>query len=81
LRDAYAAELQGMERKGWAMSEYSLMTSYWVRSPDDMRALLADPEWHEKVNEPEKDWIDTENIVILAGYETVYIEDEEIKIP
>jgi hypothetical protein len=65
-------------KPGWALSDFDAVTSYWVRTPDDIRALLSDPEWAEKVSEREKHWVNTGNVVITAGWETVYLEDGQI---
>lgn len=60
------------------MSEFDAITSYWVNDPDHVRALLADPEWKEKVSDVESPWVNAEVASILMGYETVYIDGGEL---
>ncbi|KAI2602194.1 hypothetical protein GGR54DRAFT_625319 [Hypoxylon sp. NC1633] len=36
---------EGMGRPDWTFPDYDLVTTYWLRSLDDMQALTADPEW------------------------------------
>ena len=79
MRAAFGDELVNqLDKPTWKMTGFDAMTSYWVRSPDDLRALLADPEWEEKVTGPEAEWIDMETVVVLAGFETTYVEDGDI---
>ncbi|KAL4971441.1 hypothetical protein BDW68DRAFT_196000 [Aspergillus falconensis] len=62
-------------KPGWRMADFDAVISYYVRSPDDMRALLSDPEWIEQVNAREEAWADVRNVVTMVGWETVYIRD------
>ncbi|KAK4449718.1 hypothetical protein QBC34DRAFT_463111 [Podospora aff. communis PSN243] len=79
MRAAFGDELVNqLDKPTWKMTEFDAMTSYWVRSPDDLRALLADPEWEEKVTGPEAEWIDMETVVVLTGFETTYVEGGEL---
>ncbi|KAF2136528.1 uncharacterized protein K452DRAFT_322356 [Aplosporella prunicola CBS 121167] len=75
-REMFQADLA--HKPGWKLADYDAIISYWVRSADDMRGLLADPEWAEQVNARETEWADTVNVVTMAGFETVYIEDGQI---
>ncbi|KAH8816997.1 hypothetical protein F5884DRAFT_873860 [Xylogone sp. PMI_703] len=77
LQHAFTAEIEQL-KKPWSMANFDAVTSYWVRSPDDMRGLLTDPEWLQSINEPEKEWVAAENVVVLAGFETVYLQDGKI---
>lgn len=77
LRHAFAGEIEQLQ-KPWVMADYDAVTSYWVRSPDDMRCLLTDPEWQQDITGPEKEWVAAENVVVLAGFETVYLQDGKI---
>ncbi|PWY83907.1 hypothetical protein BO94DRAFT_519513 [Aspergillus sclerotioniger CBS 115572] len=65
-------------KPGWKMADFDAVISYYVRSPDDMRALLSDPEWREEVNAREEAWADVHNVVTMVGWETVYIRDGEV---
>ncbi|ROW12643.1 hypothetical protein VMCG_00583 [Cytospora schulzeri] len=44
LRHALKTE---MGRPDWTIPDYDLVTTYWLRSLDDMLALTTDPEWAE----------------------------------
>lgn len=36
-----------MGRDLWTVPDYDVTMSYWIRSMDDMRALVMSPEWAE----------------------------------
>ena len=79
MRAAFGDELQNkLGKTGWEMSPFDAVTTYWVRNPDDMRGLLADPDWTGKMGANEEGWIDTERATVMAGFETIYIQDGKI---
>ncbi|RDW76192.1 hypothetical protein BP5796_07013 [Coleophoma crateriformis] len=63
---------------GWSLSPYDAQTQYYVRSADDLRGLLMDPEWHEKVSKVETAYTNVSEVMIMVGWETVYIEDAKV---
>ncbi|KAI0471775.1 hypothetical protein GGR56DRAFT_682028 [Xylariaceae sp. FL0804] len=67
--------------KGWQMADFDVTTTYWVRNPDELRNMLADPEWDEQVQKPENGWIDQDRASIQVGWENVYVEDGQIIEP
>ncbi|OTB00390.1 hypothetical protein M426DRAFT_15526 [Hypoxylon sp. CI-4A] len=82
LRGAFQADLQTTRPKsGWQMADFDVTTSYWVRNPDELRNMLADPEWDEDVQNKEDSWIDTDQASIQVGFETVFVEDGQIIEP
>ncbi|KAI0378200.1 hypothetical protein F5Y04DRAFT_284193 [Hypomontagnella monticulosa] len=50
-------------------------------NPDELRTLLADPEWDEEVQSKEESWVDTDRASIQVGFETVFVEDGQIIEP
>ena len=63
---------------GWTLSPYDAQTQYYVRSAEDLRGLLMDPEWHEKVGKVETEYTNVGDVMIMVGWETVYIEQGEV---
>ncbi|KAI1866313.1 uncharacterized protein JN550_007701 [Neoarthrinium moseri] len=62
-----------MGRPDWTVPDYDLVTTYWLCSLDDMRALTADPEWVQL----EKEACIKSNIAIghfVVGHEVVHFE-------
>ncbi|KAI6084115.1 hypothetical protein F4821DRAFT_271364 [Hypoxylon rubiginosum] len=62
-----------MGRPDWTVPDYDLVTTYWLRSLDDMQALTTDPVWAEL----EKDAATKSNLSIghfVIGHEVVQFE-------
>ncbi|KAI1455403.1 hypothetical protein F4805DRAFT_436086 [Annulohypoxylon moriforme] len=78
LREAFDQELKERRNTNWKMADFSAVTSYWVHDVDDLRNVLSSDEWAEKIAGPETDWVNMESAVVLAGFETVYLEHGEI---
>ncbi|KAI1776651.1 hypothetical protein F4818DRAFT_411320 [Hypoxylon cercidicola] len=80
LQQAFGQELNTSMGKppGWQMADYDAVTNYWVRDPEDLRQLIKDEEWAEKVSAEELNWLDLDRASILAGFETVFIDDGQI---
>lgn len=65
-----------MGRPGWTIPDYDMVTTYWLRSLDDMQALTTDPEWAEL----EKEACTKCNMSIghfVVGHEIVHFENNE----
>lgn len=62
---------------GWKFAPFDVTASIWGE-PDQLRALLSDPEWHSKVIAFEKGWIDTERAETQIGWETDFLKDGKI---
>ncbi|KAI1386967.1 uncharacterized protein F4822DRAFT_331212 [Hypoxylon trugodes] len=65
-------------RPGWKMNEANLTLTYYVRSFDEMKAILNDPDYQAKGRDTEVGWIDTSRGQLKLGWETVYIENGEV---
>jgi hypothetical protein len=66
-----------MNRPDWTVLEYDLVTTYYLRSLDDMQALTVDPQWVEQKKEAYvKSNMSSEQFV--AGYEVVQSEKVEL---
>ncbi|CAJ2507176.1 Uu.00g083620.m01.CDS01 [Anthostomella pinea] len=79
MRQQFHNDLQETRPKpGWQMADFDVTTSYWVRSPDDLRNMLADPEWDSEVQDKEDGWIDMDRASIQVGFETVFVDDGQI---
>ncbi|XXH02498.1 hypothetical protein Hte_008874 [Hypoxylon texense] len=70
-RDDFENRLQ---KPHWSIPDWDATTCYWVRDPEDLKQLQADPEWTSRVNAMEEPWI-ASAISISIGYETIYFED------
>ncbi|ETS86009.1 hypothetical protein PFICI_04034 [Pestalotiopsis fici W106-1] len=70
LRDSLQ---NNMGRSAWTVPDYDLVTTYWLKSLDDMHALTMDPEWAEL----EKDASTKSNMSIghfVVGHEIIHFE-------
>ncbi|KAH7307926.1 hypothetical protein BKA65DRAFT_415260 [Rhexocercosporidium sp. MPI-PUGE-AT-0058] len=76
-RNIFAPDITAMP-PGWMLSPYDAQTQYYVRSANDLRGLLMDPEWHEKVGKVETEYTNVGDVMIMVGWETVYIEEGEV---
>jgi len=79
LRTFFQADLDKLKGSlpGWKMTQYDVTSSYWA-TPDQLRALLTDPNWEGKVVKFEEGWIDTSRAECQIGWESVYLQDGEI---
>lgn len=55
-----------------------LTLTYYVRSFEDMKAILSDPEYQARGRETEVGWIDTSKGQVKVGWETIYLENGEV---
>lgn len=63
-----------MGRPDWTIPDYDMVTTYWLRTLDDMQALTIDPEWAEL----EKEACTKSNMSIghfVVGHEIVHFEN------
>lgn len=54
-----------------------MTSSYWG-TPDQLRAMLSDPDWNSKVVAFEERWIDTSRAETQIGFETDFLQDGKI---
>lgn len=59
------------------MAPYDVTSSYWA-TPEQLRAMLADPDWEGKVVAFERDWIDTSRESTQIGWESAFLQDGKI---
>ncbi|POS70227.1 hypothetical protein DHEL01_v211381 [Diaporthe helianthi] len=59
------------------MTPHDVTSSYWA-TPDQLRAMLTDPDWGRKVVKFEEGWIDTSRAECQIGWESVYLQCGEI---
>ncbi|OTA81102.1 hypothetical protein M434DRAFT_401490 [Hypoxylon sp. CO27-5] len=78
LREAFDQELKERRNSNWKMGDFSAVSSYWVHDADDLRNVLSSSDWAEKIAGPETDWVNMGSAVVLAGFETVYLDDGKI---
>ncbi|OTA97041.1 hypothetical protein M434DRAFT_392221 [Hypoxylon sp. CO27-5] len=65
-------------RPGWQMNEAHLTITYYVRNIDEMKAIVADPEYESRGRDTEVGWIDTSKGQVKIGWETTYLEDGKV---
>ena len=70
--------LKGGCAAGWNMSPHDAATIYWVKDPQNLRNMLNDPDWNNKVAVFEKGWIDQNKVDVQVGTQTTFIEDNKI---
>lgn len=51
---------------GWKLTPYDVTSSYWA-TPEQLRAMLTDPDWEGKVIKFEKVWMDTSRAETQIG--------------
>lgn len=59
------------------MAPYDVTSSYWA-IPDQLRAMLSDPDWNGKVVAFEKAWIDTSRAETQFGFETNFLQHGKV---
>jgi hypothetical protein len=53
--------------------------TYYFRNINDMRALLADPEYQKRGHDSETAWIDSSKGQLRVGWEIAYVETANIR--
>lgn len=78
MREHQREVLRQLVRPDWTVPDYDMIMSYWLRSMDDMMALVSCPEWPEI----EKEALALSNTRIghlVAGHEIVQFENNETR--
>ncbi|KAM7193987.1 hypothetical protein V8F33_007493 [Rhypophila sp. PSN 637] len=70
--------LKGGCAAGWNMAPYDAVVTYWVTDPQNVRNMLNDPDWNDKVVAFEKGWIDQTKVDVQIGTQKSFIEDGKI---
>ncbi|KAF2642236.1 hypothetical protein P280DRAFT_467628 [Massarina eburnea CBS 473.64] len=77
LSDLYRNQMSWAVQPGWDIDDHDIEVSVYVRSPEDMKKILTDPDFQEIV-QGETHIIDNSRGTLRAGWEEVYIEDGKI---
>lgn len=62
---------------GWTINDHDIGIGFYVRSMDQLQALMADPEFQAMLAE-EVDIIDPSRANLTLGWEEVYVEDGKV---
>lgn len=60
------------------MAPYDAATIYWVTDVQNLRNMLNDPDWNNKVVAFESGWIDQHKVDVQVGTQTTFIEEGKI---
>jgi hypothetical protein len=71
-------QLKGGSAEGWNMAPYDAATIYWVTDAQNLRNMLNDPDWNNKVVAFESGWINQHKVDVQVGTQTTFIEDGKI---
>ncbi|KAH7364090.1 EthD domain-containing protein [Rhexocercosporidium sp. MPI-PUGE-AT-0058] len=63
---------------GWTVSDYDGNVEFLVRSVEDLKKAVEDPEYPEKVLPDEQRFMDQSNSVVTVGWEEVYVKDGKV---
>ncbi|KAH7312619.1 hypothetical protein B0I35DRAFT_513942 [Stachybotrys elegans] len=75
LKDKFQADLDELKGDGdERMASYDAVITYWVTDPQQMRNMLTDPDWTDKVAAFEVGWIDLSKMDMQIGTQTTFIE-------
>ena len=64
-------------RPGWTIDDHDIIISVWVRTTDDMLAIVMDPDFQGLVA-GEDEICDSAKAHITAGWEEVFVEDGKV---
>ncbi|RYN18569.1 hypothetical protein AA0112_g11473 [Alternaria arborescens] len=77
LRNLFKEKLPWVVRPGWKVDDHDISVAVWVRTSEQMQAIVTDPDFQSLIAGDDK-IIDVENVTVTAGWEEVYIEDGKI---
>lgn len=82
MNEAFGAELAKI-RPGWEMGGFDALLEYWLRDLNDLKGLLADPEWAAKAVKDEDKWCDLSKSTLHIGFDTPYLLEtgEAVNLP
>ncbi|KAK4184882.1 hypothetical protein QBC35DRAFT_466056 [Podospora australis] len=69
MREAFVLQ---MGRTNWTVAEYDIVMTYWLRSLNDMAALVQDPEWIELEKEAWR-WGNMDIGHVVVGHEIIQL--------
>ena len=62
----------------WTLADYDGYVEFIVRSVEDLKKAVEDPEYPEKVLPDEQRFMDQSNSVVTVGWEEVYVKDGKV---
>ncbi|KAI1478080.1 hypothetical protein F4774DRAFT_175475 [Daldinia eschscholtzii] len=62
----------GKARPTWEFAECDCYTEYTPPSPETIKNVTSDPDWHIAVKD-EEDWVDITRVECAVGYSTPYL--------
>ena len=63
---------------GWTLADYDGHVEFMVRSIEDLKKAVEDPEYPERVLPDEQRFLDQSSSVVTLGWEEVYVEDGKV---
>ncbi|KAH9215403.1 EthD domain-containing protein [Leptodontidium sp. 2 PMI_412] len=63
---------------GWTLSDYDGHVEFMLRSVEDLKKAVEDPEYPEKVLPDEQRFMDQSNSLVTVGWEEVYVKDGKV---
>lgn len=76
-RDLFKDKIAWAARPGFVIDDHDIQISVWVRTTEQMFAILTDPDFQQLTAE-EMHLVDMERATVVAGWEEVYVEDGKI---
>lgn len=60
------------------MAPYDAASIYWTTDFQNVRNMLADPDWTTKVTKSSEGWLDTKRADVQIGVQTTFIDNGNI---
>lgn len=60
------------------MAPYDSASIYWTNDFQNIRNMLADPDWTTKVAKSSEGWLDTKRADVQIGVQTTFIDNGNI---
>ncbi|KAF2469557.1 uncharacterized protein BDR25DRAFT_288459 [Lindgomyces ingoldianus] len=77
LRGLVEEKLPWAVRPGWKIDEHDAVIQVYVRTPEQMMAIVTDPDFQSLIADDD-DIVDPSKATVTAGWEEVYVEDGKI---
>jgi hypothetical protein len=69
---------KGGSAGGWNMAPYDSASIYWTTDFQNIRNMLADPDWKANVTKSAEGWLDMEKADVQIGTQATFIENGKI---
>ncbi|PSN67736.1 hypothetical protein BS50DRAFT_675780 [Corynespora cassiicola Philippines] len=76
-RDMFKNKIPWAVRPGWLVDDHDVQISVWIRTADDMMAIVTDPDFQSLIA-GDDDIVASDRATVVAGWEEVYVEDGKI---